>query len=121
MTESDWWALLDADPGAFPWPHFADFLEERRDPRADAAREVGRQGWVSRHSRTFGTWDWWLDGVARPAGPEDLPPGVFDRLRGYLPPEFGEDPHDGWYSYRSPSAACRALLDALAHAPPGAV
>jgi hypothetical protein len=122
MTESDWWALCDADPGALPWYALADWLLERADPRADAAREAGRRGWAPRYSRAFGTWDWWdVAAGATPAGPEDLPHDVFARLHDDLPPEPGEDPPDGWRSYPSASAACRALLDALAHAPPGAV
>jgi hypothetical protein len=120
MTEPDWWALCDLDPAAFPWPYFADWLDDRGDSRADAAREVGRGGWVPRYSHAFETWEWWLEGAATPDGPEDLPRRVFDRLGGYLTPPRGDDPYDGYECrcYRSPSAACRALLDALARALP---
>jgi hypothetical protein len=110
MTESDWWALCDLDPAAFPWPYFADFLEERRDSRADAAREVGRLGWVPRRSLALHIWDWWRDGSGLPGGPDDLPADVFFRLADS--DECYSD-KSSWRSYRSPSAACRALLDAL--------
>jgi hypothetical protein len=108
MTEQDWWALLDADPDSFPWSVLADWLEDRGDPRADVARAVGRAGWRPRYQPSFGTWDWWRAGAASPPGPEDLPPGVFDRL-----PEARPGVPDGWAEYPSPAAACRALLDAL--------
>jgi hypothetical protein len=49
-----------------------------------------------------------------PAGPDDLPPEVFYALPGGLPGEVDDD----WRDYRSPSAASRALLDALARALP---
>jgi hypothetical protein len=106
---ADWWALLDADPASFPWPVLADWFEDRGDPRADAAREVGRRGWRPRYCSSFGSWDWWSVGIASPPSPQDLPPGVFDRLpevrsRGVL---------DGWAEYPSLSAACAALLDAF--------
>jgi hypothetical protein len=117
MTEAAWWALLDADPASFPWPVLADWLEDRDDPRADAAREVCRRGWAPLfHQYEFHgwrpCWSWWLEGAADPPGPDDLPPGVFHALpRG--------KPADEWRDYPSASAACRALLDALTlDAPP---
>jgi hypothetical protein len=108
-AEVDWWALLDADPGAFPWYAFADFLAERGDSRADVARDVGRAGWRPRYCPPFGTWDWWLAGAASPPGPEDLSAGVFARL----PEVRRRGVFEGWVEYPSPSAACAALLDAL--------
>jgi hypothetical protein len=108
MTEADWWALCDLDPAAFPWSHFADWLEERRDPRADAARQVGRAGWVPHyHIAPRQSWSWlWRDGTAGPSGLDALPPHVFARL-------VGVGWYENWRQYPSPSAACRALLDAL--------
>jgi hypothetical protein len=119
VTESDWWALCDADPGAFPWHALGDWFEERADPRADAAREVGRRGWVPHryaHWPEYCRW-WRYDPAVRAAGPfrDDLPAEAFDRL-----PAAVEDVsmRDRKRVYRSPSAACAALLDALARAPP---
>jgi hypothetical protein len=113
-AESDWWALLDADHGAFPWPVFADWLGDRGDPRADAAREVGARGWAPRFHQYLSCWTWWRGGPGGSAGPDDLPPAVFHALTRGVPSDGGE-----WPDYPSPSAACRALLDALTlDAPP---
>jgi hypothetical protein len=112
VTESDWWALCDADPGAFPWPYFADWLEERADPRADAAREAGRRLPVPRFHDYLSCWTWWLEGSAGPPGPDDLPPALFHALTGSVPAVPGAD--DECRDYLSASVACAALLDALA-------
>jgi hypothetical protein len=120
MTESDWWALCDLDPAAFPWPCFADFLEERRDPRTDAAREVGRRGWLPcRALNTRGpagtSWDWYAESYHWPDTPHGsiLPDGLVNAMHDDLG-VFDEVCAE----FRTAARACRALLDALARALP---
>jgi hypothetical protein len=117
VTEGGWWALHDEDPGAFPWPIFADWLAERGDPRERAAREVGRRGWVPYEcdSGKIGfTWDWYLTGRGWgfATGKAQLDDETFAGLRGHFA---------RWETCREyPTAAdaCRALLAALSGVEP---
>jgi hypothetical protein len=59
---------------------YADWLEERGDPRAALQRWLVRERKFPRFSGS--TWDWWRYGDRPDCKPEDLPAAVWDRLPG---------------------------------------
>jgi hypothetical protein len=111
VTESDWWAVVDAEPGAPPWYVLANWLEERGDPRAAAAREACWKGLAphpcQRVSDPGHTWDWYARSGRWGTKSAELPDDVFERLPG------GECRYPGCKEYLTASEACRALLAAL--------
>ena len=61
-TEDDFQAALDADPGDhFTRLVFADWLDDRGDPRGSGYRAMGEMGRFPASHRFFkGQWDWFL-------------------------------------------------------------
>jgi hypothetical protein len=59
---------------------YADWLEERGDPRAGAQRWMAAKGKFPRYAGS--TWDWWAFGDHPDSKPEDLPGDIWRRLPG---------------------------------------
>jgi uncharacterized protein (TIGR02996 family) len=86
---------------------YADWLEERGEPRAAAQR------WLAEHAKlprdSGNSWDWWSYGDHPEAKPEDLPRQLWDKLPGQPRKDIGYCKEFG-----SRRAAERALFKALA-------
>jgi len=117
-TEEDFQRRLDADPT--DWPTrlvFADWLQERRDERAEGYRAAGGGCWCApAHSASH---DWWVyfaqeqaepDSYYRPAAiPQDWFALAWDRARDRLPEWFGYPPLAPGTSRTSPRPAFALL------------
>ena len=111
--DSFWLALAERPDDDLPKRVFADWLDERGDPRAACLRWVVAHHIRPAHDTTEGTWDWW----ARPPREPDyysagdvqtsvLPANLFRRLKGR--------PTDVWKGYPSYQDALSDLCAAWA-------
>jgi uncharacterized protein (TIGR02996 family) len=117
-TEDDFQAALDADPNDHNTRMvFADFLDERGDPRAAGYRALGA---LRLHTRA-GTGFWWCNGAVYTARPthENLPPDWFGELEAQLQSITDRKSHGClqaakglWYTFQ----LRRLSDDAAAHA-----
>ena len=86
---------------------FADWLEERGDPKAAAQRWMAQNQKLPRDSGH--SWDWWRYGDRPEARPEDLSIAIWEKLPGQPRKDIGY-----CKEYASRRSAERALFKALA-------
>src|SRR5436309_3103806 len=94
-----WAAIADAPDDGLPKLLFADWLDERRDPRGDCLRWVAAENKRPAYDRhDTKTWDWWsntpLDPMHYEPSPRDyvLPLNLFSRLTPVGPGLWKGDP-----------------------------
>jgi uncharacterized protein (TIGR02996 family) len=113
MNDEDafWEAVAQRPDDDLPKLVFADWLDERGDPRGACWRWVVRRRVRPARDVADRTWDWWSRPPREPdyypdadVGGAVLPPRLFRRLKGW--------PHDVWKGYVS----YRAALDDLCRA-----
>jgi uncharacterized protein (TIGR02996 family) len=106
-------AILAAPDDVLPKLTFADWLDERGDPRGACLRWVVNHAVRPVHDPTDDTWDWWSRPPREPdyyAGQDTaaaiLPKELFRRLKG--------KPTDIWKGYESYTFALNDLMYAWA-------
>ncbi|HTK74112.1 MAG TPA: TIGR02996 domain-containing protein [Gemmataceae bacterium] len=106
-------AIQAAPDDPLPKLIFADWLDERGDPRATCLRWVVDRGLRPVHDAIADTWDWWSRPPREPDyyGGQDttaaiVPPALFRRMNG--------KPTDIWKGYLSYADALRDLMQAWA-------
>src|SRR4051812_43527433 len=117
MTEDGWWHLIESSRRDFALLlGLADWLEERQDPRAEAARWAGRAGkWPFDWARDKPEWGFdtidWTYGTMAWDVPSwcVLPEQVWNALDGYV--RINETARQ-WKEYEAHADALRDLLGA---------